>query len=159
MKILKHNQVIITLLRDRTNGLWNIPLEPSPHAQQQSKRSYPNQENGILCHDITNRKLAQYFHAAAFRPVKSTLIASINNRHFASWHGLSISLISKHLLQSPFTVKGHLYQEQKNLRSTQSHQYLRGNIHPKQEQHSHNILAAIINTNYKTSKSYSDQTG
>ena len=24
--VLKHNQVIITGLRDRTNGLWNIPL-------------------------------------------------------------------------------------------------------------------------------------
>ena len=33
-KILKHNQVIITGLRDHTNGLWNIPLEPRPPAQQ-----------------------------------------------------------------------------------------------------------------------------
>ena len=34
VKILKHNQVIITGLRNRTNGLWNIPLEPIPPAQQ-----------------------------------------------------------------------------------------------------------------------------
>ena len=53
VKILKHNQVITTGLRDRTNGLWNIPLEPSPPDQQSSKRSYPNQANGILCHDTT----------------------------------------------------------------------------------------------------------
>ena len=57
------------------------------------------------------------------------------------------------------TVKGQLEQEQKNLCSNLSHKYLRGNIYPKQEQHTHNILAAIINTNSKTSKSYSDQTG
>ena len=56
-------------------------------------------------------------------------------------------------------MKDHLYQEQTNLRSTQSHQDLRDNIHPKQEHHSHNTLTEIINTNYKTSKSYSDQIG
>ena len=30
VKILKHNQIIITGLRDRTNGLWNIPLDSNP---------------------------------------------------------------------------------------------------------------------------------
>ena len=34
VKLLKHNQVIITGLCDQTNGLWNIPMEPSPPAQQ-----------------------------------------------------------------------------------------------------------------------------
>ena len=157
VKILKHNRVIITGLRDRTNGLWNIPLEPIPPAQQSSKRSHPNQANGILLYDITERELAQYFHAAAFIPVKSTFIAAINNGHFTSWRGMYASLISKNLPQSPFTVKGHLDQEKNNLRSTQSHHDLRDGIHPKKEQLSHNILAAVINANSKTSKSYSDQ--
>ena len=111
VKILKHNRLIITGLWDRTNGLWNIPLGPCSPAQQSPKRSHPNQSNGILRHDITKRELAQYFHAAAFSPVNSTFIAAINNGHFTSWPGLSASLISKHLPQSPFTVKGHLNQE------------------------------------------------
>ena len=89
MKILKHNQVIITGLHDRTNGLWNIPLEPSPTAQQSSKRSHPNQANGILRHDTNKRKLSQYFHASSFSPVKSTFIAAIKKGHFTSWPGLS----------------------------------------------------------------------
>ena len=159
MKILKHNQVIIAGLRDCTNGMWNIPLGPCPPSQKSPKRSHPNQSNGILLQDITKRELDQYFHNTAFIPVKSVFVAAINNVHFTSLPGMSVSLISKHLTQSPFVVKGRLDQEQKNLRSTQSHQDLRDDIHPKQEQHSHNILAAIINTNYKTSKSYSDQTG
>ena len=159
VKILQHNQVIITSLRDRTNGLRTIPLELSPHAQRPSKRFHLNQANGIICHDITKRELAQYFHAAAFSPVKSTFITAINNSYFTSWPGLSASLISKHLLQYPFTVKVHLEQAQKNLCSTRSHQDIRDNIHPKQDQHNHNILAAIIDVNSKTSKSYSDQTG
>ena len=59
VNILKHNQVIITGLRDRTNGLWNIPVEPSLPAQQSSKRSHLNQANDILRHDITNREFTQ----------------------------------------------------------------------------------------------------
>ena len=141
VKILKHNRVIITGLRYRTNGLWNIPLGPNPPAQQSPNRSHPNQANGILRQDITKHELAQYFHAAAFSPVKSTAISAINNGHFISWLGLSTSLTSKHIPQSPFTVKGHLYQDQNNLCSTQSQQDLRNDIHSKQEQHSHNILA------------------
>ena len=61
VKILKHNRVIITGLRDHTNGLWNIPLGTCPPAQQSPKRSHPNQANGILRHDITNREIAHTF--------------------------------------------------------------------------------------------------
>ena len=110
VNILKHNQVIITGLQDRNNGLWNIPLGPCPPTQQSPTLSHPNQANGILRQDITKRKLAQYFHAEAFSPVKSTFLAAINNGHFNSWPGLSAGLVSKHLPQYPFTVKGHLDQ-------------------------------------------------
>ena len=130
IKILKHNQVIITGLQDQTNILWNIPLGPCPPTQQSPTRSHTNQANGILHQDITKRELAQYFQASAFSPVKSTFVAAINNGHFNSWPGLSASLISKYLPQSPFTVKGHLDQEQRNLRSTRSHQEPRNYIHP-----------------------------
>ena len=152
MKILKDNQIIITGLRDRTNGLWNIPLDPNHPAQQSSRQSHQNQANGILRHDTTKRKISQYFHAASFNTVKSTFIAATNNDHFSSWTGLSAGLISKHLTQYYFTVKGHLDQEQNNLCSTKSHQDFLDDIHPKQEQRSHHILAAIIGVNSKTSK-------
>ena len=115
VKILKHNQLIITGLRDWINGLWNIPLGSCPPTQQSPTRSYPNQANGILRQYITKRKLDQYFHAAAFSPVKSTLLTAINNGQFTSLPGLSTSLISKRLPQYLFTVEGHLDQEQKNL--------------------------------------------
>ena len=115
VKILKQNQVIITGLRDHTNGLCNIPLEPSSPAQQSLTRSHPRQANGILCYDTTKCQLAKHFHVVAFSPIKSNFITAINRFHFTSWLGLSASLISKQIPQSPFTVKGHLDQEQKNL--------------------------------------------
>ena len=118
VKFLNHNQVIITGLLDWTNGLWNTPLGPCPPTQQSPTCSHPNKANGILRQDINKLELAQYFHAAAFSPVKSNFISAINNGHSTSWPGHSVSLISKYLTQSPFTLKVHLDQEQKNLRST-----------------------------------------
>ena len=113
VKILKHNQVIINELQDRTNGLCNIPLGPCPPTQQSPTLSHPNQANGILHQDIAKRELAKYFYSAAFRTVKSTFIATINNGYLTSWNDLSTNPISQHLPQCPFTVKGHLDQEQK----------------------------------------------
>ena len=113
VNILKHNQVIITGLQYWTNGLWNIPLGPCPPTQQSPTLSHPNQANGILHQDITKQELAQYFHPETFSPVKYTFLAATNNGNLNSWPGLSADLTSKHLLQSPFTVKDHLDQEQK----------------------------------------------
>ena len=118
VNILKNKQVIITGLRDCTTGLWNVPLVSSPPIKPPRMLSHPNQANSIFRQDITKRELDQYFYAAAFRPFNSTLLAAINNGHFTSWFGLSAGLISKHLPQYPFTVKGHLDQEQNNLCST-----------------------------------------
>ena len=84
VKCLTQNQVIVTGLRERNNGLWNIPLEPSTPAQQSSTRYHPCQANRILLYGTTNHELAKYFHAAAFSPVKSTFITATNQGHFKS---------------------------------------------------------------------------
>ena len=126
---------------------------PYPPAQQPSTRSHPCQANSIIYYDKTKHELAKYFHTAAFIPVKSNFIAAINGGHYTSWPGLSASLISKHLPQSPFTVKDHLDQEQKNIRPTHSQHNFLGNVHSKQEQRTHNILSTIIDVNSATAKS------
>ena len=43
VEILNHNQVIITGFRDRTNGLWNIPLGLFPPTQKSTTLPHPNQ--------------------------------------------------------------------------------------------------------------------
>ena len=60
-------------------------------------------------------ELAQYLHAACLSPVKSTMIAAIQKRHFKSWPGLTPHIISKHLHVQAVTVQGHLHQERQNL--------------------------------------------
>jgi hypothetical protein len=60
----------------------------------------------------------QFLHAACGSPVPSAWITAINNGHFATWPGLTADLVRKHLPKSTATVKGHLNQQRKNLRST-----------------------------------------
>jgi hypothetical protein len=63
--------------------------------------------------------LASYLHACAYSPKKSTFLTAIRNEHFTSWPGLTYDLINKHFNTTIATSKGHLRQEQKNIRTTQ----------------------------------------
>jgi len=76
--------------------------------------------NAILKIDKTSRKdLALYLHACAYSPRKSTFLEAIKKGLFTTWPGLTYDLIKKHLPDIIATSKGHLRQEQKNIRSTQ----------------------------------------
>ena len=62
VKILKHNEVIITGRR-KANGLWSVPIV-SNSAQQ---------ANGILCLNRPKQDLAVFHHASLGSPAISTL--------------------------------------------------------------------------------------
>ena len=73
--------------------------------------------NAILKIEKTSMKdLAQYIHACAYSPTKSTFLEAIKNGYFKTWPGLTYDLINKHLPDMVATSKGHLRQEQKNIR-------------------------------------------
>ena len=55
----------------------------------------------------TKPDLTMYYHRAAFSPVPTTFITSINNGNFSTCPGLTAELISKHLPKSLATAKGH----------------------------------------------------
>jgi hypothetical protein len=76
--------------------------------------------NAVLRLDKTKAELAQHLHAACFSPVKSTFVQAIKNNQFLAWPGLTADLITKYLPLSTATVKGHIKQEFKNIRSTQT---------------------------------------
>ena len=126
------------------NNHWNVSIHAKPTAFYTM-----TQPNSNLPSNYT-RHLSSLF--------KYNFITAINQGHFTSWPGISKSLISKHMPQSPFAVKGHLNQEKKNLCSDHSHQDFLDNVHLKQEQRFHNVLYAIIDINSMTDKSYSNQT-
>ena len=64
-------------------------------------------------------ELIQFMHAACGHPVPSTWIQAIQSGNFATWPGLTADAVRKHLPKSTATVKGHLNQQRKNVRSTQ----------------------------------------
>jgi hypothetical protein len=113
------NAPVLKGQQNETDGLWNVnlpsqqPLEPPSSPAPPKYSAY-----AILNLDQTKSELTRYLHAAAGCPTKSTFINAINNGNFVTWPGLTSSLISKHLPPSIPTIKGHLKQEQQNLRST-----------------------------------------
>ena len=171
--ILKQGQAIIHGTRNRSNGLWYIPMIPtSPdHLALRTTRPSPlHQANSVIRQAKTKSDLARFLHACAFSPNPSTLLRAIKQGHFDSWPNLSQHLITKHLPKSIATSKGHLRMQQKNLRSTKPKDLATLmslplstslDVAPAQEpsnKPTHNLFVTITSTNLLR-KSYSDQTG
>jgi hypothetical protein len=107
----ERRQLVLDEKRNTNDRLWDIDLPPRPPEPT---------VNAVLRLDQTKVELAQYLHASCFSPVPSTFIKAINKSHFTTWPGLTADLIIKHLPPSTATVKGHIKQEFKNIRSTQT---------------------------------------
>ena len=155
--IIKDDKVIITGSR-MNNGLWSIPIAPSSH-----------QANGIVRLDKTKHDLACYHHATLGSPVTSTLLRAIRRGHLATFPGLTINLISKHLPASIATALGHQDQEAQHLRSTKQLESASSDddIAPSPDvddvitantPKSHHLCSMLF-PNQEILKSYSDQTG
>ena len=104
-KDLKH---ILSGVRNRRDGLWDVPLTP------------PTQQfaNVILRKDTTKRDLISFFHGACFSPTKTTFLKAIKNGNFISWPGLTTENVTKYLQMTIPTALGHMKQERQNLQST-----------------------------------------
>ena len=59
-----------------------------------------------------------YFHAAAGFPTKETFMDAVRAGNYATWPGLTTTLISKHFPDSDETQKGHMKGRRKGVRST-----------------------------------------
>ena len=66
--------------------------------------------NVIICQDKFKRELVACYAATAFNVQLSTILRVINN-YLDSWPGLTSSLITKTLIESIASAKGHLGQE------------------------------------------------
>ncbi len=66
----------------------------------------------------STRQSLMYFHAAAGFPVKETFLDAVCARNYATWPGLTTTLIAKHFPDSDETQKGHMKGQRKGVRST-----------------------------------------
>jgi hypothetical protein len=118
------HKLVINGKRNPADGLWDIDIPstksaPSDHSNTKGQPQY-RRANAVLQLHKTKAKLAQYLHAACFSPLPSTFVQAIKKGHFITWPGLTAELITKHLPPSIATEKGHIKQEFKNIRSTQT---------------------------------------
>jgi hypothetical protein len=70
----------------------------------------------------TQPKLVWYHHASTGFPTKSTWLAAIKNKHFASWPGLILDAARMHFPDSKETHTGHGRKTPSGLRSTKDKQ-------------------------------------
>ena len=152
---IKNNKVILEGCRNKENGLWNIPLQ-SKNNNSGQRHKYKALANSVIQDVKTKQDLAQYLHACAYSPVKSTFLRAFKRNHFQSWPG--------HLQKSMATCKGHTRMVQQGLRSTKHQPPADDNdpdLSPTQEEgniKTNNLFVTMIPTS-EFYKSYSDQTG
>lgn len=139
--ITKNNKIVLQGNRNPTNNLWytNIPTEEQCHN---------------VYHTSTIKELIQFLHGACGNPVPSSWIKAIDKGHFATWPGLTSEMVKKHLPKSEATIKGHLNQIRKNVRSTKQ-PTLEEDIQTSQEKTEY-VYATIIEP---TDKIATDLTG
>jgi hypothetical protein len=61
--------------------------------------------------------LVNYLHNAMFSCTKSALVHAIKRENFATWPGLTVEAVNKHLKLTPATAMGHMNQRRQNTRS------------------------------------------
>ena len=85
-------------------------------------KHHPEKFSNRAIHQITTKQdLSGYFHACAFSTSHSTFLHTIQWGHFVPWYGLTTYLISRHIIKSISTMKGHLRMSQKKVLNQNQH--------------------------------------
>ena len=108
INILKEQPLIFKGHRNKTYGLWDIPIS----------RPLRYCAHAIITGDKTKTELIQYLYLCCFSPTPRTFLKAIKNGNFLTWKGLNNQQWLKHLPSSIATDLGHLNQKRKNLQST-----------------------------------------
>ena len=157
LKVFKNFELILQGFRNKTDGLWDIPIPQNLPLQQ------PQQKLNVVTnvHQPT-KTLIQYLHAALFSPSKSTLLQAIRNNNLIGWPGLTVDNVTKYLSETPATAKGHLDQHKTNIRSTKLDDFQPVDADdffpPHEPTKSGQTLATII-THSQDKRAYFDLTG
>ncbi len=100
-------------------GLWKLDLD-----YEVLCREYPEQfiVGAYKANTIFNLPNTQqsplYHHALAGFPPKETFLAAVRAGNYATWPGLTTTIIHKHFPHSNKTQKGHMKGQRKGVRST-----------------------------------------
>jgi hypothetical protein len=123
VEVLHNHKRILEGARNERNGLWTVDLQANNSHTDKDEIKKPNfkSKQAHSVYECTNKQdLVRFLHAAAFSSAQDTWLKAILAGHFATWPGLTEDLVRKHLPKEIATVKGHLSQKRKKLRSTTS---------------------------------------
>jgi len=119
--ITTSGEPIIVAPRCDNTGLWrmNLDLDYEFLARTSSDQFIAGVDVANAIFDLPNsRQSLMYFHAAAGFPTKESFTDAVRAGNYATWPGLTTTLISKHFPDSDETQKGHMKGQRKGVRST-----------------------------------------
>jgi hypothetical protein len=119
VKILDDKQKIIMKgPRDHATGLWRINLsQQNPICTIFQPPSQHHSVNNVYA--LRNSgALVNYLHKDMFSCTTYALIHAIKKGQLATWPGLTVEAVNKHLKLTPATDMGHMSQRRHNTRST-----------------------------------------
>jgi hypothetical protein len=119
VKILDEKQKNITNgIRDCATRLWRINLYHKKTNCNISQKQYHIHSANIVYASRNTGALVNYLHKAMFSCKKSALVHAVKKGHLATWPGLTVEAINKHLKLRTSTAMGHMSQKWQNIRST-----------------------------------------
>lgn len=163
--ITHHNKTIITGHRSPDTRLWHTDLTPSPADITPTMEIHPFFANASTIGTNTPADVVNFMHGAFFSPTISTLTKAFAKGYIPHIPGFNATTLKKHPPRSAATIKGHLDQTRKNIKSTkpildetEDEMYplqltMDDNVAPNQTNH---CFATVFSN---SGKMYSDQTG
>jgi hypothetical protein len=102
-------------------GLWKMELNLDDEilGQEHPNHFIAGVDTANAIFNLPNtRQSLMYYHALAGFPVKETFMDAVHTGNYATWPGLTTTLISKHFLDSKEMQKGHMKRQRKGVQST-----------------------------------------
>jgi hypothetical protein len=116
--ILFKNEIILQGECDNLSGIWNVELPkhmnvntplPGPKIIQHAAMS-------TIAAETLGERIA-FLHACAGSPALSTFRHAIQAGFYTTWPELTAEIVDKYLITPAATIKGHLDQQRKKIRS------------------------------------------
>ena len=166
--ISANGKPIIVAPRCTETGLWKMELnlDYKNLGREHPDRFTAGVDEANAIFDLPNsRQTLKYFHAAAGYPTKESFLEAVRAGNYATWPGLTTTLIAKHFPDSDETQKGHMKGQRKGVRSTKAKHTVEIKTEPGTEETTHHHIPAkkmndIFVTSYELSDEiHTDQTG
>ena len=151
------NQIVISGTRSDTTTLWHMDLPD----EVEKTHMFPHSANAAIPTDSIANVIA-FMHGAFFSPTTSTLEKAMKKGYIPKIPGFTAENLKKYPPRSAATIKGHLDQTRKNIKSTKKEL----TVDPEDELYPIQLTLKNDEPNYcyatvfhQTGKMYSDQTG